>query len=99
MVDLVGEEETQSLHEGDLNRVRVFEDRQFERVTRTARAVGAELNASLLPALVEVTQLTVLERRRSALDSIDLDVLTTGDVRWIDEIRNAHAMAPYPSPL
>jgi len=100
VVDLIGEEETQSLHEGDLDRVRVFEDGQFERVTRAAGVVGAELDASLLPALMEVTQLTVLERGRSALDSVDLDVLTTSDVGWKDEIRNTHEkLLPTPLPL
>ena len=54
VVDLVGKEETHPLHERDLDRIRVFEDGQVERVTRTAGAVGVELDASLLPALVEV---------------------------------------------
>jgi len=54
VVDLIGQEETHALHECDLDRVCVFEDRQVERVTRTAGLVGVELDASLLPALVEV---------------------------------------------
>ncbi len=55
MVHLIRQEETHALHECDLDRVRVFEDRQIEGVTRAAGAVGVELDASLLPALVEVT--------------------------------------------
>ena len=54
VVDLVGKEETHPLHERDLDRIRVFEDGQVEGVTRTAGTVGVELDASLLPALVEV---------------------------------------------
>jgi len=54
VVDLVGEEETQALHERDLNRVGVFEDGHVEGVARAAGAVGVELDSSLLPALVEV---------------------------------------------
>jgi hypothetical protein len=102
VIHLIGEEETHALHEGYLDRVCVFEYRQVERGARAAGFVGVELNASLLPALVEVTQLTILERRRPTLDSVDLDVLTTIDRWWIDEIRNAcfHAgnVSPPPPP-
>ena len=55
MVYLIRQKETHALHECYLDRVRVFEDRQIERVTRAAGLVGVELDASLLPALVKVT--------------------------------------------
>jgi hypothetical protein len=90
VVDLVSKKEPHALHECDLDGVRVFEDRQVERVTRTAGLIGVELDASLLPALVEMTQLTVFECGRTALDAVDLDVLTTSDGRWIKKFGNAH---------
>jgi hypothetical protein len=55
VVHLIRQEEAHALHECDLDRVRVFEDRQIQGVPRAAGAIGVELDASLLPALVEVT--------------------------------------------
>jgi len=52
VVDLIRQEEAHALHEGYLDRVCVFQDRQVERGAGAAGFVGVELNASLLPALI-----------------------------------------------
>jgi hypothetical protein len=48
---------------------------------------------------VEVTQLTVLECRRTTLDSVDLDMLTPSNGWWVEKLRNAHENGSLPSPL
>ncbi len=96
--DLLGEKQTHDLHEGDLNGVGVFEQREIEREAGAARLVGIDLDATLLPALVEETKSAILERRGAALDSVDFDVLTTSDVLRIKKFRNAHErLLPPPS--
>jgi hypothetical protein len=63
VVDLVGEQQTHALHERNLDGVSVLKHGQFDRGLCAAGAVGVELNAFQLPALVEVAEFLFLESR------------------------------------
>lgn len=60
-IDLVGKQQTQGLHERDLDGVSVLEDRHVERVTGAARLVGANLETFLVPMLVKVAVFAALQ--------------------------------------
>jgi len=98
VVNLMGEKQAHDLHEGDLDGVGVFEDGQVEGMRRTAGAVGIGLGVALAPLIVKVTELTVVESWGTALDSVDLDVLTTSDTGWIEKVRTTHETGSYPPP-
>jgi hypothetical protein len=74
--DLLGDEQAHDLHEGDLDGVGVFEDGEDESGDAAAGAVGAELNALVLKALVEETETVAAQGGRSALGAVDFEVLT-----------------------
>ena len=77
VVDLLGDEKAHDLHEGDLDGVGVFEDGQDEGGNAATGAVGAELDAFVLKAFVEITEAVAAQGGRSALGTVDFEVLTT----------------------
>ena len=77
VVDLPGDEQAHDLHESDLNGVGVFKDGQDEDGGAATGAVGAELDAFVLKALVKEAEAVAAESGRSALSAVDFDVLTT----------------------
>ncbi|HTU50452.1 MAG TPA: hypothetical protein VMF56_07645 [Acidobacteriaceae bacterium] len=79
MLDLLRDEQAHDLHEGDLDGVGVLENGEDEDGSAATFAVGGEADALVLKALVEKTEAIAAKCGRSALRSIDFDVLTT---RW-----------------
>jgi len=89
VVDLLGDEQANDLHEGDLNGVGVFENREDEGRNAAAGAVGAEFDPLVLKAFVEKAEAVAAQGGRSALSAVDFEVLTA---TWI--IR--HLVLSYP---
>src|SRR5579872_214557 len=77
VLDLLGDEQAHDLHEGNLNGVGVFEQRQDEGSAAATGARGVQTDAFLLVALVEETETVAAQRGRSALGAIDFEMLTT----------------------
>src|SRR5579859_5621217 len=77
VLDLLGDEQAHDLHEGNLNGVGVFEQRQDEGGAAAAGARGVETDALVLVALVKKTETVAAQRGRSALGAIDFEMLTT----------------------
>jgi len=93
VVDLLGDEQADYLHERDLNGVGVFEDGEFEGRNTAAGAVGGEFDPLVLKAFVEKAETVAAQGGRSALSAVDFEMLTT---IWI--IRHWFCPPP-PSPL
>lgn len=77
LIDLAGEEKAQDFHECDLDGVSVFEQGQ-------GHALPLDDDGLVAPSLVKVAEALLLEGGRSALRSVGLDVLASGDVFGID---------------
>jgi hypothetical protein len=79
VLDLMRQKQAHDLHERDLDGVGVFEDREGECGLAATSVgfgiIGGEADALILKALVEETETAAAERGRSALDSVDFDVL------------------------
>jgi len=90
VVELSGDEEAHDLHEGDLDGVGVLEDGEFEGGDAATGAVGAELDAFVLKAFVEIAETVSAQGGRSALSAVDFEMLTAIGKFW-------HCV--YPSPL
>ena len=80
VVDLVGDQQAHDLHEGDLDRVGVFEDGQVEGGRGLASLRGIDHDALVVPLFMKETEAAIANGGRSALRPIDLDVLAARDV-------------------
>ena len=85
MIDLLSDEQAHHLGQAHLDGIGVFEHGQRDFAAFAAN-VGIDLDALLAILLVEVAKLVAAERGRSALNTVDFDVLTASDSFWI--VRN-----------
>lgn len=79
-IELAAGEEAHDLHERDLDGVGVLEDGEDEIGAATAFAVGVQFDLLLLKAFVEEAETVVAKSGRSALGSVDFQMLAAGDV-------------------
>jgi hypothetical protein len=91
-IDLAGGEQAHDLHERDLDGVGVLEDGEEEAGVAVAGTVAIQFDALFLKALVKETEAVAAKRGRAALDSVDLEMLTTRDV----EKRHSGSYPPVP---
>lgn len=96
-IEVFGEDETQDLHDGNLNGVGVLEDGHGKGFDEVRGASFVEIDTGFTPAVVKETVTTVAQCGRSALGAIDLDVLTTSDGTRIQ--RHDEHSTPHPSVL
>jgi hypothetical protein len=82
-VYLPAEDQAHDLHERDLDGVGVLEHRQIEGGAAATGAVGVEDDAGFVPAFVEIAKVIALQGGRSALGSVDFEVLATGNATWV----------------
>ncbi len=80
------EEQAHNLHEGDLDRIGVFEDGESEGSGAAASAIGSEADAFVVKALVKETKTVAAQGGRSALHAVDFDVLTTIGISGHDDV-------------
>ena len=80
-IDLTAGEEAHDLHERDLDRIGILEDGQDEIGTAAAFAIGVEFDLLLLKAFVEEAETVAAKCGRSALGSVDFQMLARGG-RW-----------------
>ena len=76
VVDLLGDEQAHDLHESDLDGVGIFEDGEDKGGDAAAGAVGGEVDAFVLKAFVEKTETVAAQGGRSALGTVDFQMLT-----------------------
>jgi hypothetical protein len=67
VIDLIGEQQAQDLHEGDLDRIGIFEDRESESARAAAGAICSEADALIVKAFVKETEAVAARGGRSAL--------------------------------
>jgi hypothetical protein len=67
VIDLIGEQQAQDLHEGDLDRIGIFEDRESESARAAAGAICSEADALIVKAFVKETEAVAAQGGRSAL--------------------------------
>jgi hypothetical protein len=79
-IDLTPGEEAHDLHERDLDRIGILEDGQGEIGRGCAFAIGVEFDLLLLRAFVEEAETVAGKCGRSALGSVDFQMLATGEV-------------------
>jgi hypothetical protein len=95
--EVFSDDKAEDLHDGDLDGVGVFKDRQVERIDELERAGLVEIDVGFTPAIVKETETAALQRWRTALRTVDFDVLTTSDGTGID--RHEERSNPHPSGL
>ena len=88
VIDLIGEQHAHDLHEGNLDGIGVFEDREHEGGGAAAGAgfICGEPDALVVKALVKETETVAAEGGRSALHAVDFDVLTTIGISGHDDV-------------
>ena len=83
VVHLAGGEQSNDLHEGDLDGIGIFKYGKFEGDGLVAGAGRVEADMLVTPAFVEVAETVAALRGGSALGAVDFDVLAARNVIWI----------------
>ena len=78
MIEPAGAKHLNYLHEGYLDGVGIFEQRQVE--SALDRMIGEDSGALAADPVMKKAQPSAAERRRTALRAVDFDVLTSGNI-------------------